>query len=116
MRHMDKFYHLMHDIVERDVLVVVEGKKDARALREFGARRILELDTVYTTVESIDEKEVVLLVDLDKEGRKMYARLNDELSRRGVTVNNRLRHYLFKETKIRQIEGLRRYFGKDYSW
>ncbi|HLC20128.1 MAG TPA: toprim domain-containing protein [Candidatus Nanoarchaeia archaeon] len=97
----------VQDIIERDIPVVVEGKKDARALRSFGVKNIVEMDTCFKVVDRLEnEKEVSILVDLDREGKKMYAKLNDAFSRRGVKVNNKLRHFLFRETKIRQIEGL----------
>ena len=45
----------------------------------------------------------------DKEGKKIYSKLNHELNQRGVYINNKLRHFLFKKTKLRQIEGLHSY-------
>jgi|TARA_B100001971_G_C17774141_1_gene326429 5S rRNA maturation endonuclease (ribonuclease M5) len=53
-------------------------------------------------------KEVAILTDLDKEGRKLYGKLNSGLQRFGVRVNNKFRDFLFRNTKVRQIEGLRR--------
>lgn len=108
---MDKsqeIFEHVQEIIENDIPVIVEGKKDAAALRELGVQKIIEMDAYFKVIDELDgEREVSILVDLDSEGRKIYARLNDELSRRGVKINNNLRHFLFRETKIRQIEGLR---------
>ena len=53
-------------------------------------------------------KEVVLLTDLDDEGKKLYHELFVNLQKHGVKVDNRLRELLFK-SDLRQIEGLPSY-------
>ena len=50
----------------------------------------------------------MILTDLDKEGKKLFGKLNKELQRRGVKVDNALRLLLFK-TGITEIEGLDTY-------
>lgn len=99
-------------LIKNDVLVIVEGKKDAKAMRSLGIGKIKVLDTRYKTIESIEDKEVALLVDLDRQGKKIYAELKDMLSKRGVRVEDKFRCFLFKETKVRQIEALDRFVGK----
>ena len=54
----------------------------------------------------------VMLVDLDKEGKKLYGRLRHDLMRHRVKIDDKFREFLFKETKLRQIEGLRRYLDR----
>ena len=103
--------NLIQQIIDYNILVIVEGKKDKKALEGLGVKRIVELEAHHSLVEKIDEKEVVLLVDLDKEGKKIYGRLKDVLSRRGVKVNDKLRHYLFRDTQLRQVEGLATYLN-----
>lgn len=103
----------VQEIIDKGMLVIVEGKKDKKALEELGVKRILVLDVRYKTVEKVmNEKEVVLLVDLDEEGKKIYHELKRELMRFGVNVDDRLRKFLFKNTKVRQIEGLARYLER----
>jgi len=108
MDEYDAIMKLLGDIIARDVMVVVEGNKDKRALEELGVKNIKVLKkSLYETVEEIkDEDEVVLLVDLDRQGKKIYSRLMSDLVGFGVKINNKLREYLFKNTKLRQIEGL----------
>jgi 5S rRNA maturation endonuclease (ribonuclease M5) len=97
---------------EKSTLVIVEGKKDAAALRAVGSQRIITLNKpLYEVAESISEKRVILLTDLDQEGKKIYSKLKKELDRHGVVVDDTLRDLLFK-TDLRQIEGLTHYLKK----
>ncbi len=106
MNESDTITGLIQQIIDYNLLVIVEGKKDKSALEQLGVQRIMQLEAHHALAEKIHDKEVVLLVDLDKEGKKIYGKLKDMLSRRGVRVNDKLRHYLFKNTKLRQVEGL----------
>lgn len=97
---------------EKDSLVIVEGKKDKKALENLGFSKIIILNRpIYEIAESINEKRVLLLSDLDKEGKQIYSKLKKELSRRGVVVIDSLRNLLFR-TDLRQIEGLTNYLKK----
>jgi len=99
----------LEDAIERHrkKLVIVEGKNDKAALEKLGFTKIVCVDGTpeYKLIESIHEKEILILTDLDKEGRKKYAALSHQFKQRGVSINNDIRNLLFK-TKIRQIEGL----------
>ena len=109
-----ELFPLIQHIIDNNLLVIVEGKKDQKALQELGVEKVMTLDTHHKLVEKVTEKEVVLVVDLDKEGKKLYGKLKDMFSRRGVKVNDKLRHYLFKNTTLRQIEGLTRYVSDSF--
>jgi 5S rRNA maturation endonuclease (ribonuclease M5) len=92
-------------------LIIVEGRKDKEALRTIGVcNRIILLhhEHLYKIVERVvnTDSDVVILTDLDKEGKRLYGRLNSDLSRFGMRVDNFFREYLFRKTKVRQIEGL----------
>ena len=102
---------LLDEIRHRDLLVVVEGQKDKAALAALGLTNVLSLKRpLYAVVEEIasSAKEIVLLTDLDEEGKKLYHRLSGDLQKHGVKINNKLRDFLFK-TKLRHIEGLATY-------
>ncbi len=93
-------------------LIVVEGIKDKRALESLGVKNIYTLKTpLFVAAEEIAErsKRVVILTDLDRQGKMLYARLRTDLQSLGVEVDNRFRQQLFK-TKVRQIEGIDRAF------
>jgi 5S rRNA maturation endonuclease (ribonuclease M5) len=113
---LEEFRNLAGKIRDSDILVIVEGKKDRAALGKLGIKNIIELSKkpIFQIVEDIADsnKECVILTDLDKKGKELYGKLNSDLQRRGVNVNNKLRDFLFKNTKIRQIEGINSYFEK----
>lgn len=96
--------------------VIVEGIKDKRALEKFGIKRVFTLSRkpIYAVIEEVSDKhkEVVILTDLDKEGKQLFGRLNTGLQHLGVKVDKKFREFLFKKTKLRQIEGLTRYARK----
>jgi len=91
----------------RSKVILVEGKKDKKALEALGCTRIstLENKALFEVVEAVKEKEIVLLTDLDSEGKKLYSQLKKMFSQRGVVIDDRLRLLLFKH-KISVIESL----------
>lgn len=95
---------------EADFIIIVEGKKDKSALEKFGVKNIITLSKkpLFAVIEDIvaEKKEVVILTDLDKKGKQLYGKLNSGLQKFGVKVNNKFREFLFKKTKLRQIEGI----------
>ncbi len=101
---------------DSSTMIVVEGKKDKISLEKIGvdAERITTLNKrpLYAVVEELamgNNKEVILLTDLDHEGKKIFGTLNAGFSRFGIKVNTTLRNFLLKNTKLRQIEGLYHY-------
>jgi len=115
MEETEELLVLIDDIKEKDLLVLVEGIKDKKALEKLGISNIMTLKKpLYAVVEQIAEsfKEVVLLTDLDEEGKKLYHQLSKDLQKHKVKVNNELRKFLFK-TKLRHIEGLATYLNRD---
>ncbi|MFA5887839.1 MAG: hypothetical protein WC852_03970 [Candidatus Nanoarchaeia archaeon] len=97
-----------------NTLIIVEGSNDRKALNELGLSNIIILKDkpLYKLVESIEEKQVAVLTDLDEEGKKLYHELKQEFSQRGVMINDKLRLLLFK-TQLRQIEGLSNYIARN---
>lgn len=92
-------------------LVIVEGIKDKKSLEKIGFTNIFYINRLplYKVVDLLkDKEEVVLLVDLDKEGRKIYSQLKEQFINYGVRIDDELRELLFK-TELRQIEGLAKY-------
>ena len=116
MNKEEEFLDLIADLIQRDVIVIVEGKKDATALKKLGINNIVELTKkpLYAIVEEVSEnnKECSILTDLDKKGKELYGKLNTNLRKHGVKVNDKPRNFLFKHTKLRQIEGLTHYLEK----
>jgi 5S rRNA maturation endonuclease (ribonuclease M5) len=95
-------------------VTIVEGKRDAAALRAFGFTQVVELTgkPLYAVVESIEKGATVqVLTDLDSEGKKLFSMLRADLTQRGVRIDNELRDALFT-TELRQVEGLGAYLRR----
>jgi 5S rRNA maturation endonuclease (ribonuclease M5) len=101
------------ELREEQPLIIVEGAKDKAALRKLGITDIITLrgKSLYKVVERVAAlaDEALILTDLDAEGKKIYHRLRADLQKHKVKINDRFRKFLFKETELRQIEGLYRY-------
>ncbi len=101
---------------ETDKIILVEGKKDKAALASLGITNVITLNRrpLFEVVEDIAAKykDCILLVDLDKEGKKLYGKLNSGLSRHGVRVDKKFREFLQRKTKLKQIEGIDTYFKR----
>lgn len=108
----DEFREAIEKVRVSGKLVIVEGVKDKRALQQFGITNVLMLSKkpLYAVAEEAanKSKDVIILTDLDSEGKKVYAKLNTNLQHLGVRIDDEFRAFLFS-TKIRQIEGLKRY-------
>ncbi|MDD5331392.1 MAG: toprim domain-containing protein [Candidatus Nanoarchaeia archaeon] len=104
---------LIEEINTKQILVIVEGKKDLKALEELGIEKIYPINRkpIYKVIDEINEKEVLILTDLDQTGKELYSVLKSGLQNKGIKINNNLRNFLFK-TEIRQIEGITHYILK----
>ena len=106
----EELNYLIDKIIKSNILIIVEGKKDRAVLNKLGITNIIELTKkpLYQIVEEISDSnnECIILTDLDKKGKELYGKLNSDFQRRGIRINNKLREFLFKHTKLRQIEGI----------
>jgi 5S rRNA maturation endonuclease (ribonuclease M5) len=104
LSHLEKIQHKP---------IIVEGKKDKLALKNLGCKNIIQINRPPLGLFNILEKlpsnctEAVILTDLDKKGKQLYHRLKTILTKNRIKVDDRFRLYLFRETKVRQIEGLK---------
>lgn len=107
--YIDQINKELEKIKDRDLLVIVEGKKDRIALGNLGITKIIFLSKtpLYKVIETAAEKakEVVILTDMDRKGKELYHRLFVGLQKHGVKVNNKLRELLFR-AKVSHVEGL----------
>ena len=110
---METIEEWIEQLKDSHKLIIVEGKKDKEALETYGIRNIFPLNgkPLYKVIEEVADnyKDAIILTDLDKEGKKLFGNLNSNLSRFGVRVDNSFRNFLFRKTKLRQIEGLDKY-------
>jgi len=115
-KEAEELLEWIEKLKEEGKLIIVEGKEDKRALGNLGLVNVIQLGRkpLYKVVEIVVKKgeEVIILTDLDKEGKKIYSRLNHEMGQFGVKIDNRFRNFLFKSTQLRQIEGLDSYIER----
>ncbi|MBU2496714.1 MAG: toprim domain-containing protein [Nanoarchaeota archaeon] len=94
-------------------LIIVEGKKDQIALAKFGIKSEIIHKPNKSLSEVVDEiathKECILLVDLDRAGKKFFARMKELLQNSKVKINSNYRNFLLTKTRLRFIEGLDTY-------
>lgn len=104
-----EFIGLLEQLKRENIPVIVEGKKDKAALEALGLKNILVIKKpLYAVVELVAgmSGRCAILTDLDKEGKLLYSKLKKDLQMHGVCVDDKLRNWLFKNTKVRQVEGL----------
>ncbi len=109
---MKNLFEWIEELKDSKKLIIVEGKKDKKALEKLDIKNIKFVKgPLYKFIESIRQKEVILLLDLDKEGKKLYAKLKLGLQKRGIKINYKFRKFLFK-TRLSQIEGINNYIKR----
>ena len=83
-------------IQNSEKIIIVEGKKDKKALISLGVKNIITLNKpLYKIVEETAEfnKNVIILTDFDKEGRKLYGVLKNDFQKNGVKIDREFRVY-----------------------
>ncbi|HUK75555.1 MAG TPA: toprim domain-containing protein [Nitrososphaerales archaeon] len=96
-RRLSQFSEFLHDLVKElndlsgeGTAVLVEGKRDARALTELGYTGPLFTIAILTSSLAARERlreevrQIVILTDLDGEGRRLASRYVKFLARQGV--------------------------------
>ena len=110
MNILNDLYFQLKKLKNSSKIIIVEGKKDKEALKKLGIKNIIELSKkpLFQIIEEVadNEKECIILTDLDKKGKELYGKINSGLQKLGVKVDNRFRNFLYKNTKLRQIEGI----------
>ncbi len=111
IKNLEEWISLLKEKSKNET-IIVEGIKDKKVLENFEIINTITLSKkpLYEVVENIKTEKVVLLVDLDKEGKRLYHKLKLMLIKNGIKEDKIFREFLFKETKIRQIEGLIKQF------
>lgn len=98
--------------LSRHTPVVVEGRKDAAALRNMGLKcDFLEVSNgmpIYEFCEMVAERysDVILFTDLDRAGCRLARKLKSNLSQRGVRINDRYRQSVMSKLDTHQVESL----------
>ncbi len=93
---------------EESTYIVVEGKNDVKKLSLYGVENIYPIKgkKFYDIVEELEFANLcVLLMDLDKQGEKIFSKLKFLLQREGIPVDVSFREYL-KNFPYEEIENL----------
>lgn len=106
----------LRDESSEGALLLVEGQRDAEALRIIGVEgEILAIKSrgdnlidLIDRIEKCGKKEIVLLMDFDRYGREITERLVQNLERIGVKINLSFWRELLSlvERDLKDIEGL----------
>jgi 2,5-diamino-6-(ribosylamino)-4(3H)-pyrimidinone 5'-phosphate reductase len=104
----------------KSITVIVEGKKDVRALESLGLIKIIPLNNkplikLVHDVVNRGIKEIIILTDFDKKGRMLAAKLRTLFEAHKIRINSRLRCKMMKfgKNKIEDF-GLVDRRGDDY--
>lgn len=113
---MEEIDQWVEKLVEEQPWIIVEGPKDKASLRKLGLENVIYLrgKPLFEVVEWVASltDECLILTDLDREGKKLYSVLKAELQKHGVRIDDKFRNFLFKETDLRQVEGLFKYLKR----
>ena len=89
----ENFKKLLEELNEK--ILVVEGKRDKKALKRLGLKNIIAINgrPLYIVAEELmaKRKEIVILSDFDKAGKTINLKLKNLLQKDKKTTNVRLR-------------------------
>jgi len=102
---------ILNRLREEEGVIIVEGQKDIESLLNLGIKNkiiAVSQSNIFCVIDSISEKEVIVLTDFDKKGTYLFKRYMIELHSSGkkvITIYYRdLKKYLKKYiTGIEQI-------------
>jgi len=104
---METLIEWAHALRSSKKCILVEGRKDKRALEQLGIEKIIMFSNApHHSLETIEEKEVVILTDLDRHGKKLYKIAKQNLQARGIKIDRKFREFLLRETTITHIESI----------
>ena len=100
--------------------VIVEGRKDERALREMGlSGTVLRLDTgksVFNFCEGLrgEYDRVIILTDWDRRGGRLARALREGLMANGISYDDELRKQIafLVRKEVKDVEGLPKLLSK----
>lgn len=105
---------IKQEIEEEKLIILVEGKKDKIALEALDLKSIvLNGKDIWNRLETLSQeqkgKEILILTDFDKEGKKLYGKIVKDCERLGMKINKKYREFFQKRTKLSHVEGLVKY-------
>ncbi len=100
-----------------DIPIVVEGKKDKLALERIGIKGNFILMNgmpiyEFCTMVAKKHREIIILVDLDSGGERIYRKMKHYFSQLGVKVNDKFRNVFLRKLNITKVEDAASRFEK----
>lgn len=96
-----------------EAIIIIEGQKDKKALESLDVNADFFLlcrqnKSLQESAEEISQKykRAILMLDQDKQGKKMERMITHYLQRNGVKVNRRLGKKLLRLANCNTMEGL----------
>jgi len=112
MRKKYKALQRLLRLIENRV-VLVEGKRDKKALEELGCRRVITISgRVRRVCESLrqEAEPIVIATDLDESGNELARMIREELEGLSLSVDNETRVHLARVLRIKHFENAKRGF------
>lgn len=114
---LHEFIDMLNEEAEYGSVIVVEGKRDVEALNRIGFNGNLTILNHFKGItDFVDNhchirKKIILLLDMDRTGKRLTSKLVSQLQHKGNNVNLFYKKALAKITngKIRQVEELAAY-------
>ena len=101
---------LIQEIIRSEKIVIVEGKKDVARLKKLGVSKVISLSRMplCTFCEEVSQNhnEVILLMDNDVQGKKLYSKLKLGFGSLGIKINPKYQKNLAL-LKISHVEGVK---------
>jgi len=113
IKELEKLVFLLN--TKQDSAIIVEGKRDSSALKKIGVSgKVLEFHRfrgLRKFVDSVSEyKSLIILLDRDRKGRYLTAKIIEQLERRTrIDLSFKRKLVSITKGKIRFIEELRCY-------
>ena len=115
----DNIKEIINQLNNQDAIIVVEGKKDKRALEKLGIDSkifLLNCDkkSLIETSETLAQKsrQVILMLDSDPKGLELTKKMKNHLQSQGVHVNTKIGKTLLRLATSQVVESLDNIFLK----
>ncbi|MEZ5334776.1 MAG: hypothetical protein R2741_05855 [Methanolobus sp.] len=116
---MEELLDQLHELINQDSIIVVEGKRDIAALNSLGLQGDFYPSTHHSLVNFCEDlaktgRGVVILTDWDRRGNMLASKLVDNLQSLGVSPETRIRDLIVSlvQKEIKDVESLPSYVQK----
>ena len=100
-------------------IIIVEGKKDEKALKSLGLKNIIAINgrPIYRVAEQVRDRneEIIILTDFDETGNKLNSELRMFIGKYKKRINHRLRKK-FGSLGINKTEDVKKLVDKTESF